>query len=209
MKFIDFNVYDDRDNLIETLPAILYSDGNNIVAQVPSGTTSVIFTQVSNGQTTPVNVTNGRAIFTPLASDTYRVGNPTISKHNEITVTGIKSLQDVKSDKMVELEQAYESCFTIFNSSALGNLKTYPINGEARDNLKDLQQRLIADPNKNNFDFLTMDDGILVTHTRAQFLQLLQDAETFEVTLHNKYRGYANQVNAATDISTVQAIKWS
>lgn len=118
-------------------------------------------------------------------------------------------LDQVKASKMSELDQSYKSCFTIFQSNALGVTKTYPINGEAQDNLKDLQQRLIADPNKNNFDFLTIEDGILVSHTRIQFLELLQDAETFEVTLHNKYRGYANQVSVATDIPTVQDIKWA
>lgn len=209
MKFVDFNVYDDHDNLIETVPAILYTQGTTIVAQVPSGTTSVIFTQVSNGQTTTVTATNGKATFTPPASDTYRVGNPTASKHNEITVTGIKSLQDVKNDKMAELEQAYANSFTTFQSSALGMTKTYPIDSEAQGNLKDLQNRLIADPNKNSFYFKTNDDGKLMLHTRIQFLQLLADAEAFEVQQVQKFEGYEAQVIPATDEATILAIKWT
>lgn len=132
-----------------------------------------------------------------------------IKSQSDWDAVNAPTLDQVKQSKMAELNQSYQSCFSTFQSNALGTVKTYPINGEAQDNLKDLQQRLIADPNKNNFDFLTMEDGLLVSHTRIQFLELLQDAETFEVTLHNKYRGYANQVTVATDIPTVQSIKWT
>jgi hypothetical protein len=118
-------------------------------------------------------------------------------------------IAQAKSNKGIELEQAYYASFSTFQSSATGTTKTYPINGEAQDDLKDLQNRLIADPNKNTFYFLTIDDGALVAHTRVQFLQLLGDAETFEVTTHNKYRGYVAQLNSATTIDEVNSIQWT
>jgi hypothetical protein len=210
MIFQDFNVFkDDGKTLVEELPAIIYLDRDNIIAQVPSGTTSVTFTEISTGQTYMETVTNGKATFTPTANDTYRVGNETITKHNEITITGIKTLEDVKNEKLVELEQAYQSAFTTFQSSVLGTVKTYPITTEAQTDLEDLQNRLIADPNKSSFYFLTLEDGILIKHTRAQFLQLLEDAETRKVSIHNQNRTYANQINASTDIATIQAMTFT
>lgn len=209
MKFVDFEVYDDNDNLIETLPAILYRSGNEIIAQVANGVTSVTFVGISSGQTNNVAVINNKAIFVPTENDTYRVGSQTISKHNEATISGIRTFQNIKDDKINELTEAYDNAFTTFTSNALGSTKTYPINQEARDKFEEYQNRLIADPNKNSFYFLTIEDGILMQHTRSQFLQLLDDAESFEVTLHNKYRGLINKVNSANDELTVNQVTWS
>jgi F0F1-type ATP synthase gamma subunit len=120
----------------------------------------------------------------------------------------IKNLDDVKQDKINELEIAYNASFTVFTSNATGVTKTYPINQEAKDNLERLQRRLIADPNKDSFSFYTLEDANLVDHTRSQFLQLLDDAEAFEVAQHKKYNDLKNQVNAATDEATVNSIVW-
>lgn len=120
-----------------------------------------------------------------------------------------KTLEDWRAQKNEELAAAYNAAFTTFTSNALGNTKTYPITQEAQDDLKDLQNRLIADPNKNSFYFLTMDDGILINHTRVQFLQLLSDAEARTVAIHNQNRTYANQISSSTSIPTLQAMTFT
>lgn len=120
----------------------------------------------------------------------------------------IKTLDEIKNEKLQELEQAYYSSFTVFQSDATGTLKTYPINAEAQDNLRDLQQRLIADPNKDSFWFKTIEDGTLVNHTRVQFLQLMEDAESFKVQQTQHFDELVLDWNAATDEATVQAIQW-
>lgn len=119
------------------------------------------------------------------------------------------TLDHAKQDKINQLLQSFNSSFQIFQSSALGVLKTYPVDAEAQSNLDRLERRLIADPNKNDFNFKTMEDGTLVLHTRVQFLQLLQDAETFIVQQTKKYDGYVSQVNVATTNDQVNAIVWS
>jgi hypothetical protein len=119
-----------------------------------------------------------------------------------------KTLDEVKADKKSELLQYYYGSFATFQSSATGTLKTYPIDLEAQDNLKDYQQRLIADSTKDSFWFKTIEDGTLIQHTRAQFLQLLEDAETFKVTQTIHYNDKLDEVNAATDEATVNTIVW-
>lgn len=120
-----------------------------------------------------------------------------------------QTLDQVKTSKMQELDQAYQFAFMTFQSLATGVTKTYPINQEAQDDLKDLQQRLIADPNKNSFYFLTIEDGILINHTRSQFLQLLDDAESKKVSIHNQNRTYANKISTTSDIPTLQAMTFT
>lgn len=119
-----------------------------------------------------------------------------------------KSLEEIKVEKKVELLQAYYASFTTFQSSATGTIKTYPCDQEAQQNLKDYEQRLIANPNKDSFWFKTIEDGTLVNHTRAQFLQLMEDAETFKVNLTIKYNDKIKQVDLATTETEVNAIVW-
>lgn len=118
------------------------------------------------------------------------------------------TLNNIKAFKIIELEQSYFGSFSTFQSSALGVLKTYPINAEAQDNLRDLQNRLIADPNKTTFYFKTIEDGTLVAHTRAQFLQLMQDAETYKVNQTTHFDSKVLSVNSATTADAVNAITW-
>jgi hypothetical protein len=120
------------------------------------------------------------------------------------------TLDQTKESKNKELDKAYEESFTVFQSSTLGEVKTYPINVEARGKFEELQQRLIADSDKNSFYFYTIEDANLVEHTRSQFLKLLDDAELFEVQQHIKLNNLKAQVNdPATDtLDKVNAITW-
>lgn len=161
-----------------------------------------------NNKTTSITPSNGVAVL-DLSSEAGQFDIVCTSDIECKTISvNVQSLNFYKQQKMAELEQAYANAFTTFQSSVLGVSKTYPINQEARNKLEELQNRLIADPNKNSFYFITIDDGILVQHTRSQFLQLLDDAEALEITLHNKYRELVNSVESATDITTVNKISW-
>lgn len=118
------------------------------------------------------------------------------------------TLSQAKASKIAELQQSYYASFTTFQSSATGVLKTYPIDSEAQSNFERLERRLIADANKSTFNFKTIEDGTLIAHTRAQFLQLLADAETFTVNQTTHYDSKVSSVNSAADVPTVQAITW-
>jgi hypothetical protein len=120
----------------------------------------------------------------------------------------IKTLDEIKKDKVVKLQQSYYASFTTFQSSALGTLKTYPIDLEAQKNFNDYQNRLIADSNKDSFYFKTLEDGTLINHTRLQFLQLMEDGELFKVNQTIKINNLVNQVKTATTIDEVNAIVW-
>jgi hypothetical protein len=130
--------------------------------------------------------------------------DPTTNTFANVPLT----LDQVKTNKKAELEQAYQNSFTTFQSSALGTAKTYPINREARDNFERYERRMSSDPNLDIFSFYTLEARNLVDHTRAQFIQLLRDAQTFEVQQHKHYNDKKNQVDDATDEATVQAIVW-
>lgn len=127
---------------------------------------------------------------------------------NKVFNVPAQTLSQAKQTKIAQLQQSYYASFTTFQSNATGTLKTYPVDAEAQDNLRDLQNRLIADSNKNSFYFKTIEDGTLINHTRTQFLQLMEDAETFKVQQTQHYDSKVASVNAATDVTTVEAIIW-
>jgi hypothetical protein len=138
-------------------------------------------------------------------------GTPTRSTWTTATETdwsNAQPLSQVKEAKIAQLQQFYYGSFTTFTSSALGTVKTYPLDLEAQGNLKDLQDRLIADSTKTTFYFKTIEDGTLMAHTRAEFLQLMQDAETYKVNQTTHYDSKVTAVNNALDIPTVQGITW-
>lgn len=133
-----------------------------------------------------------------------------------LTAPATLSLEQVKEEKKEELTQAYYMSFTAFQSDATGVLKTYPADAEAQQNLKDYEQRAIADPEKDSFWFKTLEDGTLIQHTRKQFLQLMEDAELFKVNQTIKQNNLINQVEAVVvgDLTEdeakaqVEAITW-
>lgn len=118
------------------------------------------------------------------------------------------TLDEVKEQKLNELQQSYYASFVTFQSNALGTIRTYPFDLEAQNNLRDYQNRMIADPNKDNFYFKTIEDATLVLHNRVQFLQLMEDAEMFKVNQTIKINDLINQVNAATTKVEVDTIAW-
>lgn len=139
--------------------------------------------------------------------DTSLLGKVYDSTNNTFS-DRVKTLDEIKVAKKTVLLQSYYASFTIFQSSATGTLKTYPIDAEAQGNFKDYEQRLISNPNKDSFWFKTIEDGNLIEHTRLQFIQLLEDAETFKVLQTQHYNDKKNQVEQATDKATVEAIVW-
>jgi hypothetical protein len=122
-------------------------------------------------------------------------------------VTVAPTLDQVKRNKIAELNAGYQASFTTFQSSALGSVHTYPIDQEAQDNMKNLMQLMILNPNMTTIQFKTLENG-LTAHTRDQFIQVLMDAQTFEVNLVRKYESLEAQVQAATTIDEVNAIVW-
>lgn len=121
----------------------------------------------------------------------------------------VKTLDDVKSDKLSELLAAKQAAFTTFNSSALGTPHTYPADEEAQKNFQMYTNLMaVAGSSLTTIDFYT-DEAGMTSHTISQFVQVLLDFKTFEVNLAKKYEGYATQVGTANDIPAVQAIKWT
>lgn len=143
----------------------------------------------------------------------YSDGDMQVTEYDNGTVVKIQvqntpSIDDIKKQKIQELQQSYYASFTTFQSSALGTVKTYPIDKEAQDNLRDYQNRLIADPNKDAFYFKTIEDATLVLHNRLQFLQLMEDAEMFKVNQTIKINDLVNQVTSASSPEEVDAVVW-
>lgn len=130
----------------------------------------------------------------------------------QVTSTGFvvtKSLDAARRDKLAELETAFQASFTTFTSNATGVTKTYPFDTIAQGKLKDLQGRAILDTNKNSFSFYTFEDQAMVSHTRAQFLQLLDDAEARELNLFSQKQVYEKNINTTTDVPTIDAMTFT
>jgi hypothetical protein len=116
-------------------------------------------------------------------------------------------LTSAKSAKLTELGAAYTASFTNFQSSALGTVHTYPINQEAQDNMNKLMSLMTLNPNMSTINFKTLENG-MTAHSRDQFIQVLMDAQTFEVNLAKQYEDGEANVTAATTVDQVNNIKW-
>jgi hypothetical protein len=118
------------------------------------------------------------------------------------------TLEDIKKSKLAELQAARDAAiYTSFQSSALGSPKTYNYNREAYENFRGEAILLNLDPTIDTVLWATVEDGF-VTHTRAQFVQVLKDGAAHEKNVKMKYYQLEAQVNAATTIDEVNAITW-
>jgi hypothetical protein len=166
-------------------------DNNNIVHSVTQ-----LLDEVKAPNLVPIN-----SFDLTLIGQQY---NPTTGQFSPVTPT----LDQAKQNKIAELNTDYQESFTTFQSSALGSVHTYPIDQEAQDNLDKYVQLAAANPNKNTFYFKTLEQGLMV-HTRAQFLQLVDDAEAFEVSQVKKFEAKEAQVNACNTVDQVNSIVWN
>jgi hypothetical protein len=131
----------------------------------------------------------------------------------ERTADELFDLAKYKQDKIDLLSATCNSTILAgFSSSALGISHNYDFNYEAQGNLSGRLGLINANQNYTEpFSWKTTDAGVL-NHTKAQFIQLCTDADTFKNTQIAKYWTLKGQVNAVSESATskdqIDAINW-
>lgn len=104
MIYEGFKVYKKEDDLLEELPAILYTEGNDIVAQVPEEKNLVAFVNGDTGEIIEeAPVVEGKARITFKGPGTVRVGDPTKTRMNQVTIVPPPAAPVKQEDKLDHL----------------------------------------------------------------------------------------------------------
>lgn len=129
--------------------------------------------------------------------------NKTFSEFNQPT------LDQVKPNKIAELDQkCNQTILAGFTSSALGVAHQYGFSTDDQANLTGRLTLINANPSyPEPFDWKTLDTGPL-PHTKAQFIQVCTDGDSFKGGQIAKYWQLKAQVEAATTTDEVDAIIW-
>lgn len=115
------------------------------------------------------------------------------------------SLESLKTEKIAELNGKCES--TIAQSFQARNGHTYQF--EMKDQLNFSQQFLLITSNPDIKEVLwkTEDAGVL-THSREEFVEVIEDAENHKRNNISRYWALKEQVNQASTIEEIKAIEW-
>lgn len=137
--------------------------------------------------------------------------NATTQTWSIAAIDPIVALQDAKSAKLAEFVAKRDAAIlSEFRSDALvtGTMKTYAYDPVAQERFSKMLTRLVANTSITSVDWVTKEDG-LVTHTRAQFIQLATvDAYNHESTPAYHFLKLEAQVSACATVDAVSAIVW-
>lgn len=116
------------------------------------------------------------------------------------------TLTQAQQSKISQINNLYYQKLTDgFTSSATG--KAYVFGYDSTDQLKFIQLAILVISNMAIFPFnIPAKDNTIISHTLAQYNQLVSDIATFAQAQNVKQHQYINQVNACTTIDAVNAI---
>jgi hypothetical protein len=121
---------------------------------------------------------------------------------------GTGMLDYFKTQKKAELSvKCNEAICGGFTSNALGAPHTYPSDEEAQRNFHSELDRIRLDSTYTTIYFKTFDAGYLA-HTVDQFTKVFLDGHTYGRQQIAHLNDLKAQVDAATTVSTVNAITW-
>jgi hypothetical protein len=126
-------------------------------------------------------------------------------------INGIPQTLTVVQDSQKQLiTDAYNNALsTGFTSSASGTATQYPYNPTAEQTFDELYLALMS--NKVNYpcNVYDINDNAVAFANSTQLTQIFTDIFTFKAGLNTKMHGYLSQIDACTDVASVQAIVWS
>lgn len=123
----------------------------------------------------------------------------------ELSVWHVEALKEAKIKECNAL--CNQTILAGFESAVLGDAHTYQFDYEAQMNLNGQLNLMNVDPSIDTVEWKTVDAGVL-SHTKAQFIQLCKDAMAFKQTNIAKYWTLKAQINAATNEETINAVIW-
>lgn len=110
-----------------------------------------------------------------------------------------------KQNKISELNDSCQN--TIYSGFTGTNGHKYQFGEKDQGNLTQQMLFIVNDTTITSVQWKTEDVGIL-SHTRADFLQVCLDADNFKRSNFGKYWNLESQVNAATTEDAINAITW-
>lgn len=121
----------------------------------------------------------------------------------------MKTLDELKSEKIAELTQARDADLQTFQSSALGSAHTYLADERSMIYLSDEVQHIrSAEYDGTPSSWYTQESGF-VDHTVDQIIQVHSDGRAHVRSLSTRIYQLEMQVLTATTADQVSAIKWS
>jgi hypothetical protein len=136
-----------------------------------------------------------------------RLFNPTTG---EITVEEvpdvIPNVEELRSQKLIQLMELYKSAITIgFYSSATGDKVMYGYGQQDQLNYSKWANVFALNPSRESVIIGSISNGV-VTMTREQFTQFIADAENYEVTMYLQRKDIEEQINGASTIDELNSI---
>jgi hypothetical protein len=136
-----------------------------------------------------------------------RLFNPTTG---EITVEEvpdvIPNVEELRSQKLIQLMELYKSAITIgFYSSATGDKVMYGYSQQDQLNYSKWANVFALNPSRESVIIGSISNGV-VTMTREQFTQFIADAENYEVTMYLQRKDIEEQINGASTIDELNSI---
>jgi hypothetical protein len=121
----------------------------------------------------------------------------------------MKTLDELKSEKIAELTQARDVDLQTFKSSALGSVHTYLADERSMIYLSDEVQHIRSvEYDGTPSSWYTQESGF-VDHTADQIIQVHSDGRAHVRSLSTRIYQLEMQVLTATTADQVSAIKWS
>lgn len=116
------------------------------------------------------------------------------------------SLDDVRNQKLQQVMDLYKNAIVEgFISNATGTPLFFTYSQQDQLNYNKIATTVALDPTLGGGIQVGSLSGV-VTMTRAQYLQFVQDAKTYEYGLYNKRIDLENQIINAVDIQTLNSI---
>lgn len=181
------------------------------VYSTPNAPPALAINQVAvfaNGAWSVVPDFRGQTVYDQATGTVSVVANRgALSTNLGLSLPASLILAKAKVDQITAITQSCAAAIVAgFSSSALGTAHTYPSQPTDQTNLIGAVASGLATVN-----FWCVDSaGVwgITSHTAAQIKQVLADGGTQRMAYSVKLKGMADQVQAATTVSAVQAIVW-
>jgi len=133
-----------------------------------------------------------------------------IIQDNIPVYTPISDLEKLPKEREAKVEEINSACnleiLGGFESSVLGQTNHYKFNLEYQNNFSEMAHLLNLDDSITEVNWPT--NGLMVTYTKPQFVQLLKDAGAFKSSKMARYFDLKAQIMNAETTNAVKLINW-
>jgi|GEM_PF-2298111 len=125
-------------------------------------------------------------------------------------VISTPTLASVQATQKQLITDAYTNALAQgFTSSASGTAITYPYDSKAELTFDELYLELMSTKITYPCSVYDINSNVIQYANATQLTQLFTDIASFKATQNSKMHTYLSQIDACTDVASVQAIVWS